>query len=110
MKNFTRVLNLAVLTVAMTAFASCSSSPLASTETTDIPVEANAGGEAFNAVANSDLTPTAEPGAVMDSATPAEVVAQASAPETTASYEAPAEKPARHSSANLGASSSGRAH
>lgn len=103
MKNFTRVLNLVVLTVVFAGFSGCSSTQLASTETSDIPIEANAGGEAFDAVANSDLTPSADPGAVVDTATPPTTVAAYTPPPAPAEQES-------YSQANLGAASSGRAH
>lgn len=106
MKNYTRVLTLVVLSAVLAGFAGCSSSQLAATETTDVPVEANAGGEAFNSLANSDLTPTADPGAVIDTATPPTVVAAASAPSE---YKSQPEFKSQ-SPVNLGASSAGRAH
>lgn len=104
MKKYTNALFLVALTVTL---AGCSTGELASTETTEVPVEQSAGGEQFNSLANSDLTPAAtDPGAVVDTATPNTVVASADTTpsEPASSYSAP------QSPVNLGASSAGRAH
>ncbi len=100
MKKYTRVLSLVVIAIAALGFSGCSSTKLASSETTEMPVESNAGGEAFNNLASADLTPTADPGAVVDTAPPSTVVASA---DPAPAYSAP-------SPVNLGASSAGRAH
>jgi len=101
MKKYTSALFLVVLTVTL---AGCSTAEVATTET---PVEQSAGGDQFNSLANSDLTPSADPGAVVDTSTPSTVVAAADTTppaDTASSYSAP------HSPVNLGASSAGRAH
>lgn len=113
MKKFAIVLSLVALTAV--GLTGCSSSQLASEETSDMPVEAGANSAEFNALANPDsaASASAEPtsvGAVVDTANPSTTVADNSAyspPSFTdsSSDEAPSKSPV-----NLGASSAGRSH
>lgn len=118
MKKYTRVLFLVALSVSLGALAGCSSAGI-SNEGTDAPVEAGAGGEQFDSLANADLTPSADPGAIVDSGAPSTSSSEPSttlAAADTSSYAAnsyadnsPAYS-APKSPVNLGASSAGRAH
>jgi hypothetical protein len=102
MKKFTLVVSLVALgTIA--AFSGCSSSPLASENTSDMPVEASAGGEEFSSLTNPD------PGAVIDSENSPSLVADNSS-YSPPSFTDSAPEPAMKSPVNLGASSAGRAH
>ncbi|MBS1962066.1 MAG: hypothetical protein JST04_07620 [Bdellovibrionales bacterium] len=112
MKKFALVASLVALTVA--GLNGCSSAEVSSSDaTTDMPVEAGANNDAFNALANPDAaaSASAEPsstGAVVDTANPSTTVADNSAyspPSFTDSATAPEKSPV-----NLGASSAGRAH
>ena len=105
MKKITAVVSLVTL-MSIFGFSGCSSTPMASDENTEVPVEAAANSTEFNALAQS------EAGAVVDSANPTTTtVADAS---TAQSYSPPSfsdsAPAAESSSANLGASSAGRAH
>ena len=109
MKKFALVVSLVAFTAL--GLAGCASSELASTETTDMPVEAGADSAEFNALANSDsaASASAEPsstGAIVDTANPSTVVADNSAYSPPSFTESAPEK----SPVNLGASSAGRAH
>ncbi len=105
MKKFTSVLSVVVLSAVIGSLAGCSSAQIDEQSTsTELPVESNAGGEAFNAVASADLTPTADPSSTIqsNSESPSSNL-MASNNVTAPSYSSP-------SPVNLGASSAGRAH
>ncbi len=105
MKKNTVVVSLVTL-MSILGFSGCSSTPMASDEAAEAPVEAAANTSEFNDLAQSDA------GAVVDSAYPSSTtVADAS---TAQSYSPPSftdsAPSAETSHANLGASSAGRAH
>lgn len=111
MKKFALVASLAALTAL--GLAGCSHGELASSETTDMPVESAADNPEFNALANGDAAAeaSAEPsvGAVVDTANPSTTVADNSSYSPSSFTDTASDAPAK-SPVNLGASSAGRAH
>lgn len=101
MKKWTTVLTLATVTVSMSLFASCSSTPTTTADTTELPAEVTTDLPSDSMSYSSEST-----GAVVDTASPPTYLADASSSTTsdyTPSY-------TTSSPVNLGASSAGRSH
>ncbi len=101
MKKFASVLVVGTFVLLMGTFSGCSSAEHAPEEgEATAAVEPAANNEAFDALANSDVSANPDAGAVMDTSTPSSFVA-----DSSLSASEPATSPV-----NLGASSAGRSH
>lgn len=101
-KKWTTIFTVATVTVSMGLFASCSSTPTTTAESTELPAEVTTDLPSDTTSYSSEST-----GAVVDTASPPTYLADASSTSSVSdaapAYSAP-------SPVNLGASSAGRSH